>query len=313
MNIKAVLCFVCVLVGTSGNALAAITDLTEWTRVVDPFDPSFSGSATATTATLLAADGVVPVATDIGYQSVNGQTAATSSSGYFFKPSSNFALAVDYGVSFTGSPSGVLALGFGIGEDSDGMDSAGGGFSFVDGVPFLVFGGAARVNDMNQLPVALPLAATMTGSLFVAYDAATGSVVIGASQSQGAVAPTLTDEFAGIQNQWNDQDLVASFFVRSAEVPPFAPVGTLAGWNGGGTAEVQFSNVRVLAGTPMALAIPEPSAAALFGAASIAWMVRTRRSRRSRATLQISVAQTRCEKTRPSTRKKRVALNSLPV
>jgi hypothetical protein len=73
----------------------------------------------------LASGGPVSPATDIGYQSVNGNTAGSSSLGYAFDAGSDFALAIDFAVSFGSNPSGTLGIGFGIGEGINGADSAG--------------------------------------------------------------------------------------------------------------------------------------------------------------------------------------------
>ncbi|MCA9138172.1 MAG: hypothetical protein KDB00_15480 [Planctomycetales bacterium] len=237
-------------------ASAAITDFGTWTLVQDPAHPGFTASATSTTATLSAGNLAIPAGTDIGYQSVNGSTPGSSSNGFYFSPLSDFSLAIDYAWSFSAGPTGFLGLGFGIGEDADGMNSAGVAMVTSDGSPFLTFAGAARINDVNQSP--LPLGnpifnpSTLSGTLFVQYQAASGDVTIGAATSQGAGAPTVMDKFVGIGNQWSGDKLMTSFFIRSDESTP----GTT--WSGG-NADAVFSNFRVLNGS--AVAIPEPSTA----------------------------------------------------
>ncbi|MBI1337483.1 MAG: hypothetical protein GC164_11030 [Phycisphaera sp.] len=226
-------------------ARAAITDLSTWTEVQDPPAAGFTSTLSPSSATLNAGNTPVASGTDIGYQTVNGQTPATSTSGYSFDPSSDLSVAIDFGFTATGA-TGVLGLGFGIGEDRDGMNSAGVAVVFLNGSPYGSFGGAARVNDANQSPLVLPLAATSQGSFFVSYDSATGDITVGASATQGAASPSATNTFTGLQNLWNDTDLLVSFFLRSE------------GWLGG-TASATFTNFRVLEGSPAP--IPEPSAA----------------------------------------------------
>ena len=234
---------------------AEVVDFTTWTEVVDPFDPNFSASATSSSASLFAGNGLIAVGTDIGFQSVNGATPGSSSSGSFFHASNDFTIAIDYDLSFGVGTQGSLGLGFGIGEDSDGMNSAGVGLATVAGAPFLTFAGAARVNDQNLTPLPLGFTpSTLSGSLFVEYIASSGDVIVGAATSKSAIAPTVSRTFTGIQKQWNGTDLMASFFIRSDG----------SGWQGG-TAEAVFENFRVIEGT--ATAVPEPTLTAGVGLA----------------------------------------------
>ncbi|WP_372896941.1 hypothetical protein [Stieleria sp.] len=238
-------------------AQADVTDFGTWSLVEDPAHPGFSATALGTSATLSAGDVAIPAGTDIGYQSVNGSTPQTSTSGFYFSPDADFSLAIDYAWTFSNSPSGFLGLGFGIGEDGDGMNSAGVTMGTSDGAPFLSFVGAARVNDVDQSAVPLggnplPPPSSALGTLFVAYQASSGDVIVGAATGLGATAPTLSHTYAGIQNQWSGDGLMPSFFIRSDDPP------TLNAW-GGGNADAMFSNFRVLNGNP--IAIPEPSAA----------------------------------------------------
>ena len=230
-------------------ANAAITDFRTWRRVEDPPHPSFDASQQATSATLSAGATAIPGGTDIGFQSVNGGTVAASNAGSYFDPSHDFTIAVDYAMTFT-SANGFLGLGFGIGEDIDGMNSAGVAMLTSNGSPFLSFGGAARINDVTQSPVAIPLSSSLVGSLFIDYTAASGDVVVGASTTPGGASPAEIGTFAGIQNQWSGENLLASFFLRSDGPLPGS------GWLGG-DANAVFSNFRVLNGS--AVAIPEPS------------------------------------------------------
>lgn len=232
---------------------ADIVSFLNWQLVQDPPNANMTASATATQATLLAGNGNVPLSTDIGYQSVNGLTPAVSTHGYAFSHLSDFAVAIDYNLSFSGSPGGALSLGFGIGEDANGQNSAGVGMATFNGNSVGNFSGAARVNDQNQNVLDLGLSSTLSGSLFVQYDAASGDIVVGAAPTMGAAAPTATGSYLGIQNQWQDGDLLVSFFLRSG--PVFA-------WSGGGQGEAAFSNFRVLQGSPYA--VPEPGTGGLL-------------------------------------------------
>ena len=246
MTLRTVFGIAAFCVGSMANA--AITDLSTWTLVEDPPNANFSAAQSATNATL-SAGGPIPAGVDIGFQSVTGDTVANSTGGYFFDPTDDFSIAIDYDWTFN-SASGFLGLGFGIGEDSDGMNSAGVAMLTSNGSPFLSFAGAARINDADQAPLVLGTSASsLSGSLFVSYEASSGDIVLGASTSTGAAAPTVSGTYAGIQNQWNDEDLLASFFVRSD-----GPAG--GEWLGGDASAV-FSNFRVLSGS--AVAIPEPS------------------------------------------------------
>ncbi len=242
-------------------AHADIVNFLNWEIVQDPPHPHMSASATSTQATLLAGNGSIPLNTDIGYQSVNGATPSVSNRGYAFSHTADFAVAIDYDLSFSGSPSGALALGFGVGEDRDGRNSAGVGMGTLNGAAFGNFSGAARVNDEDQGILNLGLSSTLSGSLFVFYDAASGDILVGAAPTMGAAAPTVEGTYSGIQNQWNDGDLLVAFFIRS---------GPVLAWSGDGQGQAVFSNFRVLHGAPFA--VPEPhSCSVLFLLACSAW------------------------------------------
>jgi hypothetical protein len=245
----------CLLVlAASGAARGAITDLTTWTEIQDPPNPSFTASTTSSQATLLAGNGAIPSGTDIGYKSVNGLTPALSTAGHAFDPSSSFSVAVDFNLTFANAPSGALAIGFGIGEDGDGANSAGAVMFTSNGSPSLFFGAAARVNDVNQPGGLIPVAASPSGTLFASYDATSGDVRLGATPAPGAAAPTGTAVYPAIQNLWAGGDLLASFFLRSD-----ATLGPA--WQGG-NGQAVFSNFRVLSGSPTAI-VPEPSGLAV--------------------------------------------------
>ena len=250
-----------------------VTDLGNWYEVADPPHPGFAASQTSVTAILTAADIEIPASTDIGYQSVNGPTPDGSTSGFYFDPVSDFSIAIDYSLSFSGTPEGLLGLGFGIGEHLDGSNSAGVAMATVDGNPSGTFTAASRINDVTQFPPPpINVPASLSGSLFIEYVASSGDVIVGASTS-AAATPAETVTLSGIQNQWTDDKLLASFFLRSDSVP-FGP----SNWKGG-QATAMFTNFRVLSGDPVA--IPEPGPATLFLAvASFAGLRRKRRARR---------------------------------
>ena len=256
-----------VLVG-SAAARAEITNLSQWTLVEDPPHPGFTASVDAASATLFAGNVAIPSATDIGFQSINGNTAATSNSGFAFDPASDFMIAVDYSLSFSNSPIGGLALGFGIGEDGDGANSAGVTIVTDNGSPLSTFAANARVNDVTQLPMALGRTASpLDGTLFVSYRAADGNITVGAADGFSAASPELDATFSRIQNEWTDAPLIASFFIRSQ--PVFG-----SSWQGG-NAEAAFSNFRVLSGTPVA--IPEPSTTGVLSLAALGFCLPRRR------------------------------------
>ncbi|MBB6431557.1 PEP-CTERM sorting domain-containing protein [Algisphaera agarilytica] len=261
--------------GLSASAASAqITDLTTWSLVEDPSHPLMNGSVTTGAATLTAGNGVIPIATDIGYASVNGQDVATSTSGFYFDPGSDFVAAVDYDLSFASSPmpSGGLAVGFGVGEDIDGTDSA--GFTaLIQKSGTSTFGSlvtAARTDDNPAGGTILSFTPIATGSMFVAYVASTGSITASFSATPGTNTPgsgAAASTFIGLQNNWDNQGLLLSFFLRSQNLS-----GQPA-WTAGDATAV-FSNLRVLSGTP--IEVPEPTTAMLLVAAG-AGLLRRRR------------------------------------
>ncbi len=266
----------CLLLPASGaaqEARGAITDLTTWTQIQDPPNPNFTSSATVSQATLLAGNGAIPSGTDIGYKSVNGLTPALSTAGHAFDPSSSFAVAVDLNMTFANAPSGALAIGFGIGEDGDGANSAGAVMFTSNGSPQFFFGAAARVNDVNQPSGVIPVAASLSGTLFASYDATSGNVTLGATPAMSAAAPTGTALYPAIQNSWAGGDLLTSFFLRSD-----ATLGPA--WQGG-NAQAVFSNFRVLSGSPIAI-VPEPSGLAIVLVSLVAAASLRRRRRAPR-------------------------------
>jgi hypothetical protein len=230
----------------------------------------------ASQITISAANHAISTGTDLAYQSVNGNTAASSTSGYAFSPAASFQIAIDFNVSFT-SAVGGLALGFGIGEDIDGTNSAGAVLFTQNGSPgappFIPpFGVAGRVNDVNQTPVAIVAAGQLNGSFFVTYDATTGNVTGGVGNA-GDSSPFATATLNGIQNGWTDAMLFPAFFLRSD--------GTAGQAWTSGTASAVLSNFRVLSGTP--IAVPEPGTIGLLTWFALAVPCARRGMRRARA------------------------------
>lgn len=128
-----------------------IADFTTWSLVQDPADPHFTSLVNSSSSiTLGASGGPVSAATDIGYQSVSGNSFTSSTAGYAFSPSSNFSVAVDFSLAVSGS--GGLGVGFGLGEDRGGMNSAGVAMLTVNGAPSLYFGGAAHRQRQPESP-----------------------------------------------------------------------------------------------------------------------------------------------------------------
>lgn len=255
-----------ILLSQGASAFAAITNFNTWTLVQDPPHVKFTSSVDSMSQiSLMANGGPVPAAYDIGYQSVNGDTPGNSTAGYAFAPTASFQVAIDFSMSFSGSPSGGLGIGFGIGEDGDGMNSAGAVQLVKDGSIYMQ-GAAARVNDVNQTPIAVGFGQA-TGSFFVTFDAPSGDIILGFG-SMGANSPSATATFSDLQDLWdvqnyNNKPLLVSFFMRSDTTPsvPLPPIPAGPAWQSGNATAV-FTNFRVISGTP--IAVPEPSSLALL-------------------------------------------------
>ena len=262
------LLFVVLVTPTSDSSATAstISDFSTWTLVQDPPNANMTASLDSAVQTTLNASGAVPAGVDIGYQSVDGNLTAGSTSGYYFSASENFQVAIDFDVAAVASV-GLAAVGMGIGEDGAGANSAGPALAIVSGVAS-TFSGGARIDDVTQPPALFGPSAALSGRFFVAYDSATGDVEYGVSTTKGDAAPTHTGVFPGLQNDWNDNDLLVSFFLRS-DMFIFPPLSS-------GSVEVVFSNFEVLSGTPVA-AVPEPTVAALLLTVAAAAGCRRRR------------------------------------
>lgn len=238
------------------SASASITDFGNWTRVEDPPHAGLTATTTPPSTVTLSATGAIPGATDIGYQSIDGGTVATSSAGYYFSPASDFSVAVDFELLFSDSV-GAGGIGFGIGEDGGGANSAGIGIGFLNGTPLAV-SGASRVDDSTQPLVPLDGAAvTGSGRLFIDYDSASGNVDFGINATPGSAAPTRHDTLVGIQDLWDGEDLLVSLFLRSEQTLPLSA----------GAVSAVFSNFAMLQGTAQTAAVPLPAGLWLMASA----------------------------------------------
>ena len=230
----------------------SITNLTEWTLIEDPQDPGMSAMIDSPSQATLTATGSINPGVDIGYGTIDGMDVATSTSGFYFSPNEDFTVAIDYDISSLMSM-GLGGIGLGIGEDVLGTDSAGIGIALQDGM-WLAAAGAARDGNMDAGTEILLTTPALSGRLFVEYNSITGSVILGINSIQGSNVPGATATLNGVQNLWDDQGLLASFFLRSEGA--FNLTGLSSG-----TLTAVFSNFEVLEGTP--IVIPEPSAAML--------------------------------------------------
>ncbi|MCG6936776.1 MAG: VPLPA-CTERM sorting domain-containing protein [Gammaproteobacteria bacterium] len=234
---------------------SSIDDFNSWTQVQDPPHTGMTGSIDNLTQATLTAIGPVPAGTDIGYQSVNGNNVASSSYGSYFSASQDFHIAVDFALTSL-SPTGFAAIGFGVGEDSAGTNSAGALLAILNGgAP--VFSGGARINDISQTQVLPVPGLTTSGRFFVHYDSLSGDISYGVNATPGSAAPSYSGTFSGLQHSWNGDHLLASFFLRSDDPAFFSALTS-------GTVSAVFSNFEVLEGTPVSI-VPLPAAVWLFG------------------------------------------------
>jgi hypothetical protein len=245
---------VVLLAGTAEQACADIEDFDDWTLVEDPADPGLSYSVDSSSQVTLTAtgpnDGIgIPFNRDIGFKSISGDDVASSQQGWAFDPTSDFTVAVDFDLSFTNAIGGHT-IGFGIGEDGDGKNSAGVALASFNG-GLLVLGGAGRVNDVNQGFVIDDIDVQSSGRFLVSYQSSSGNITVGVS-TDGDNSAEDSGTFSGIQDLWNDDDLLVSFFARGDN--------GVANFHSG-QANAIFSNFQVVAGDPFA--VPEPSTLAL--------------------------------------------------
>lgn len=252
-----------------------ITNFNSWTLTQDPPNDFFTGAKTEFTASLSGGNASILAGTDIGFASTNNSTVLTSTGGNYFSSASSISLAIDYNLNVTfpfGLGTSGIFIGFGIGEDTTGVDSAGVTLGAVNfgGSPFLALAATARVNDVTQPVGSIAGTANSFGTFFVSYDHISGDVTVGAANTQNAATPTGTHTFSGIANSWDDENLLASFFMRS-DNPSGAPIWT------GNSAFALFSNFRVLSGTPVT--IPEPTTAALVLIGGLGMLLRRKVSR----------------------------------
>jgi hypothetical protein len=180
--------------------------------------------------------------------------------GFAVSTASDFQAKVDYTVIDIDGAANALsrvALQFGVGTDPSGDNSAAivVGIGSVAGNPVPVLGTATRTGNVDDSPILLP-GATLTGTLYISYAAATDVLHLSAVGygAGGNSYPGL------VQGAWGADDLLIGI-----------------GFRGGGVAlgpgDAWFDNFELTTG-----AIPEPASAGVFlvGAAGL---VRRRRDR----------------------------------
>ena len=250
---------------------SSIADLTTWTLVQDPAHPGMTAFVDSLGSARLSANGPVPSGTDIGYASIDGPDVASSTSGYYFDPSSSFSVAVDFEL-LTRSVTGVIGIGFGIGEDAAGKDSAGITLGVIYGQP-VGFIAAGRVDDVGQPLQLFDVQPTVvsssggaiyesSGRFFLEYASDTKSVSLGVSTTPGAAAPTATQTLSGFAAAWDGDPLLVSFLLRSQgdEIFPELQAGIV---------NVGFSNFEVLSGASITIPEPTTSILAILGALGV--------------------------------------------
>ena len=149
------LCFASCIVIFPSEAMGTITNFTSWTLTQDPAHALLGGLSTSDSATLTAGNGVIAAGPDVGFASVNGTTVSNSTSGSFFSSASDFSLAINYNLAAAfpfGFGTSAIFIGFGIGEDIAGVDSAGITLGAVNlgSSTALSLAATARVNDLTQ-------------------------------------------------------------------------------------------------------------------------------------------------------------------
>lgn len=271
------------------SASATINDLTTWQFYYDndpgpgPLQDATTGSAAPNLAQLNFLNDVdVPAGYDIGFSSINANTVAQATSGYYFSAAEDFSVSLDFSLTLA-DRNGMVALGLGVGEDRKGVNSAGIGMSQITafGFDFANFQGAFTNNDnANIRSLANSVnpsgtAPTYAGTLSVAYDVDPltneFTITVGAT---GLNTSSTTITSTGDLTAWAGDDLLVSFFLRSdsfvATGGPF-PV-TVPPWTGT-SAQASFSNLTV---TGSATQVPEPTSLALLALTGLAVMRRRR-------------------------------------
>jgi len=255
-----------------GVAAATITDFNNWTLLEDPPHANFSSSVDSSSQVTLAASGALPSGTDIAYQSFDGFDAAGSTGGWAFDPNSDFSVSIGFDLSFTGGLGG-FTIGFGIGEDRDGTDSAGVILASMNGSP-AAYAGVGRENDNDVPAVGIGATVQSTGRFIVTYDQALGDVTVGVSTDGDDVIDGAPGLLSGMKAMWDGEMLGVSFFARGDN-------GVFS-FSGGG-ADAVFTDLRVLSGSAIELpvTVPEPSAIvlAVLGVFGVALAGRRRRRR----------------------------------
>lgn len=243
---------------------ADIVDFDDWTEIQDPAHPNLVAERNSSAqVTLKALGGPIPAGHDIGFASINGFDVATASDGWYFQHDQDFSIAIDYDLSFVGADGG-FSIGFGIGEDIAGMDSAGIVLATQDG-GLVSYAAGSRVGDTDNGTTLLGLTPENAARFLVQYEAATGTIGLGVSLDGDDVAEELV-ELDGLQDLWDDQGLLVSFFARSDN--------SLFSWQDG-TAEAVFSDFRVISGA--VTAVPEPGSAWALALVSLGLLARRRR------------------------------------
>lgn len=260
------------------TATGQITNFNQWSLLEDPAHPQMSAAQGAVSVELIAGPGgQIPGGTDIGLASINGSMFANSNFGHGFDPASDFWIMVDFDMKFLGSSAGGLGIGFGVGENIDGSNSAGVALLTYNGVATGFPSGyysASRTNDVTALPIPFAIAPNelINGSMSLRYFAGSGTFFVGLG-ALGADDIVESKELTGLQNGWADEFLFPSVFLRSDDLN-----GVGQGFSTDGEGSVVFSNFRVIEGAS-ARAVPEPSAyAAIFGLVAMAIAASRRRA-----------------------------------
>lgn len=275
-SIKFGLLTILILSLSSIASAMTITDFSTWTLVEDPAHPGMSGTIDGPSQASLVRTGPIPNGTDIGFASVNGSTVAASSAGWYFSPTQDFRIAIDFSADVRSDSIGVGVFGFGIGEDASGANSAGVGLLSLYDIQagFLATG---RTNDVDEaaqyfsteplLPGNTTRTGQAVGRMFLNYDSSAGDVTLGVSNTVGAIQPDEIQTLIGIANGWSGRPLLVSFFLRSQEVPMVHPELRE------GATNVQVGPLVVLQGVPLAIPEPTTSLLAILGALGV-WAVK---------------------------------------